>query len=1166
MLSDGSDPVSAQATIRTKFIKKSPRWVRSESVAYAAFGGKSSGVVDRDVYELCMSSTNASVSPSVMMQAIRVPVICAPLHRPTLAASVMAELAHLPLASRPPPDEPLHVDVLVGMDFYWSLVRPAVHCTQGGPVAQETALGWMVSGLVREGESQRGPQLGCQLLCLGDLHETRIRQFWELEGIGIHDSGTDCDSASEVQAKFTDTVRMDGDRYEVALPWKRDPHELVDNRRSAEVRLASLSRKLDRDPKLGEEYNLALREMEANGVITEVPQEEAVSDNPTFYLPHRPVVKESSTSTRVRPVFDASATDRNGLSLNDCLEVGPNLIPNLCEVLLRFRRWKFAVTGDIRKAFLQIQVRRADQDVFRFLWEVDGQTRMMRFQRVIFGAVCSPFLLQATIQHHLNKYPPSPAVRELQSSLYVDDFVSGCDTEQGARELLAEAQSILSDAGMELTKFCSNIELELDRAHALAGSAENESVKVLGVKWLPDEDVFVFEGVHLPDRVVPTKRVLLSLIARLFDPMQWLAPHTMVAKCLFQDLWRIGLGWDEILPPEFHDVFSEWVRGLEVLKRLKISRSYLSRGWNGGEDVSLHAFGDASPKGYGAVVYLCCTREDGSREVSLVMARARVAPITAHTLSRLELLGSLLAARLVVFVRQALHLPDTTPSLCWTDSTIVLGWVKGDPARWKQFVSNRVREIQSLTSPSDWGHCSGEHNPADLLTRGVSAESLLESDVWFQGPEWLRSGASDGPVVDLDVEEVVGEQGTGEGLTAAMASVRVTEAEPLFPVERWSSLRKAVRVVGWMHRFVHNVRNPSERRCGDLTTDELDVAQLALFRDVQRGVYSEEINMLSAGKALPRGSHLSKLTPFIDSEGLMRMKGRLQLSDLSYAEKHPVILPKCHLAELLVREQHVLMRHAGVSTLISAVRDQFWIVGLRCMAKRVKRQCVACQRHDARACNEAAAPFPSARVTETPCFSTVGVDMAGPLFCVDFPKKKFYVALFTCAQVRAIHLELTESLSQADILLAFRRFAARRGFPSHVISDQARYFKAADVSLRRYFGDKAPKWSFTVPVAPWHGGFYERLIKSVKMGLRKSLGNRCLTRTELETMLFEIENCVNSRPLTVVTDGPECPNALTPNHFLIGRGAGFQSRVVQDSRPVDAKARSWRGHACGSVG
>ena len=613
------DSASDRSYVTAEVVKQvGPNWMRSESVAYAAFGGASSDVVERDVYELSLTSTDPDLFSTVTMQAIRVPVICAPLHRPSLPASVMVELAHLPMADRPPPDE-LHVHVLVGMDYFWRLVRPAVHCTQGGPVAQETALGWMVSGLVSDGV--RGPQqLGCQLLCLGDLHESRLRNFWELEGIGIVDSADD--SSSEVQARFRDSIRMDDGRYEVALPWKRDPGELADNRHSAEVRLSSLARKLGRDPELSEQYDAALSEMEASGVIAEVPQAELVTDNPTFYLPHRPVVKESSTSTRVRPVFDASATDRAGLSLNDCLEVGPNLIPNLCEVLLRFRRWRYAVTGDIRKAFLQIKVRREDQDVLRFLWDVNGQRRTMRFQRVIFGAACSPFLLTATIRHHLASYPVSRAVRELQTSLYMDDFVSGCDTEQGARELLSEAQSILSDAGMELTKCTSNSELVLDRAHALAGSPENECVKVLGLRWLPDRDVFVFDGVHLPGSVVPTKRVLLSLIARLFDPMQWLAPHTMIAKCLFQELWRIGLGWDEIMPPEFSDVFSDWLRGLEVLKRFEIPRTYFSSGWNGGEGVSLHAFGDASLKGYGAVVYVCVLCEDGSRDVSLVMAKA----------------------------------------------------------------------------------------------------------------------------------------------------------------------------------------------------------------------------------------------------------------------------------------------------------------------------------------------------------------------------------------------------------------------------------------------------------------------------------------------------------------------------------------------------------------
>ena len=128
-------------------------------------------------------------------------------------------------------------------------------------------------------------------------------------------------------------------------------------------------------------------------------------EGPIFYLPHRPVVREDSITTKVRPVFDASAKGYNGVSLNDCLETGPNLLPNLLGLLTRFRRWKVAVTANMAKAFLQIRVHEADQNVLRFLWELGGQVREMVFDRVPFETKASPFLLNATIKHHLGKYP-----------------------------------------------------------------------------------------------------------------------------------------------------------------------------------------------------------------------------------------------------------------------------------------------------------------------------------------------------------------------------------------------------------------------------------------------------------------------------------------------------------------------------------------------------------------------------------------------------------------------------------------------------------------------------------------------------------------------------------------------------------------------------------------
>ena len=1156
-----------------KRVRGTSQWLGTESVTYAAFGGGKS-TCDRNVWEMSVCGSNLSHPTACDVTAVEVPVICSPLQRPRIPREALVTFTGVELADSYGADRMLSVDILVGLDQYWKLVKQGfIRSSEGAVVAQETQFGWIVSGVTSCTPGAGGAE--CQLLTLGDLHEDTVRRLWDLEGIGIRTEEEPAES--KVLEDFNSSVHLTVEgRYEVALPWKADcAAQLQDNRAAAEARLSSLSRRLDRDPDLGAAYSEALQEMEQAGVVEEVPDCELNGPYPRFYLPHRPVVKESSVTTRVRPVFDASAAGPNGVSLNDCLEVGPSLIPSLVELLLRFRRWRVAVTADISKAFLQVGLRREDRDVHRFLWyHSDGRQRVMRFCRVTFGVNSSPFLLNATIRHHLSAYPPSRAITEMSENFYVDDLVSGADSEEEARALLAEAQAVMADAGMTLAKYKSNCPLVFDKAHAASGSGAPESVKVLGVRWSPEEDAFSFDGMVIPPDVTPTKRAVLSCIARMFDPLGFVSPFVMVAKSLFQELWQLGLDWDAELPADRSALFLDWLRGIEILKQLSIPRCYSSGGWRQGDGVSIHSFGDASPKGYGATVYLRTARSDGSIEVSLVMAKARLAPVKRVTLPRLELLGSLLAARLAVLVRQALRLPDDTATRCWTDSTIALGWIRGEPQRWKQFVSNRVTEIQSLTAPSDWSHCPGEMNPADLTTRGLPAEELVGSRLWLSGPSWLAT-----PQGRPDADEA---PGSGDELPEARAVVLVTGAaeernsvqtesggvcspvaatskEGLFDCDRWSSLSKAVRVVGWVRRFVSNARSARHRRTsGDLSAEEILSARHDLLREAQRQAYAAEISSLCRGKTVAKQSSLYRLTPYLDEDGLLRVRGRLQQSELSHEEKHPILLPKGRVAELLVRDQHRLMSHCGVSTLITAVRAAYFVVGLRCLAKRVKRSCVSCQRQDAAACNEPAAPLPRDRVTRAPPFSVTGVDFAGPIFALDFPRQKLYVCLFTCAVTRAVHLELTASLSQEEFLMALRRFAARRGLPSVIYSDNARTFTGADALLQRYFGHLAPRWKFIVPRSPWWGGWWEKLIHSVKVGLRKSLGTRCLTRIELETVLIEVESCVNSRPLTQVTDSVESENLLTPSHFLMERGAGFQARVLEDSEAVNGKMLSER--------
>ncbi|XP_043210612.1 uncharacterized protein LOC122375344 isoform X2 [Amphibalanus amphitrite] len=993
----------------------------------------------------------------VRVEAAEVPVICSPLARPSVPSSLLALFGNLELADPPGDGGELTVDILIGLDYYWQLMGTGCLRSDLGPVAQQTVFGWIISGQYECANSQNSS--GTQLLVMSDVSEERLRQFWDLDAIGIKPLDDDIGS-DPVLKEFESSVCFKEGRYEVKLPWKPDGQDkLMDNRKTAEVRLRSLTRKLEKDPQLQSDYDHALEELEAEGIITEVSCD-ADDAFPVFYLPHRPVVRQSSVTTKVRPVFDASAKGPNLVSLNDCLETGPCLLPDLVQVLLRFRRWKFAVSADIRKAFLMVQLCDKDQEVHRFLWQHGDRIRTMKFCRVTFGVNCSPFLLSATIRHHLKGFPPSNTVSELEENLYVDDFLSGADTEPKACALFAEARDVLGQAGMTLTKLNSNSRVVLDKGPALS-SLDGESHKVLGVQWDPSQDVLSFEGVDIPSDIAVTKRVILSFIARLFDPLGLLTPYIMTVKRLFQETWRLGLDWDDNVPEHVRVRFLRWLDGLSYVKSISVPRSYCVKGWHDVHVVEVHAFGDASEVGYGAAVYLRLTLRDGSVVTPLVMSRARVAPLKQVSLPRLELLASLLAARLLRFVCRALKLPSETLYWCWTDSMVSLGWIKGDPSRWKQFVKNRVIEIQSLTDPAQWSHCPGQDNPADLITRGVYAEALTDSP-WFSGPDWLSDCAG----ADL------------------------------------------------------------------LSSPEVLLPESELFSAAEGEPAAAAVESASADVSSSPESEL-----FVAAEG--QLAAAAATSDCS----QPVF-------------EHELLKHCGVDTLLTTLRNEYWIVGGRRAAKRVKRACTACQRQDAAALNAPVAPLPAQRASKAPPFSVTGVDFCGPLFCL--PKQKVYVCLFTCAVTRAIHLELTDSMSQSEFLLAFRRFCARRGTPTMMYSDNAKTFRAAATSLLAELGPAGPEWKFIAPRAAWWGGHWERLVRTVKSSLRKTLGRSVLSKVELETLLLEVEACVNSRPLTFVSDDVDGARPLTPSHFLSGRVAGVRAFVVDDSDQVSASSLTER--------
>lgn len=447
-----------------------------------------------------------------------------------------------------------------------------------------------------------------QLLCISRVSDNEMSNFWDLETIGITSKEYKEDVRDKVVQEFGDKINFANGRCEVHLPWKDNTMKetLMNNENQATKRLNKLLIKLDKDDDLKADYMKVFDEYESLGIIEEVPSEEIVQDGPIYYLPHRPVVRLSSSTTKVRPVFDASAKGPNGIFLNDCMVTGPSLNPDLVEILIRFRRWPYVISADIVKAFLQISVHSLDRNVHRFLMPGTNGVRHMRFNRIVFGNTASPFLLNATVKCHLSEYSDCEVVKNLQRDMYVDNWFSGADSVEELATQYSTAHNIMAEANMSLEKLSSNsVVIASKFSDKIQILRDDETNTVLGLKWSNHSDTLSYCGLDLDSsfEVAYTKRTVLSLIAEVFDPCGFISPFIMYAKILFQDIWKLGVSWDDKLPYDLEVKFKKWINSTNYLSSLVISRCYFNNvPWKSIEYIEIHGFGDASEKGFGLCI------------------------------------------------------------------------------------------------------------------------------------------------------------------------------------------------------------------------------------------------------------------------------------------------------------------------------------------------------------------------------------------------------------------------------------------------------------------------------------------------------------------------------------------------------------------------------------
>ena len=768
--------------------------------------------------------------------------------------------------------------------------------------------------------------------------------------------------------------------------------------------------------------------------------------------------------------------------------------------------------------------------------------------------------MQQTADDNEERFSPE-VINTVRRNFYVDDVLKSVPKEDNAIHLAEQLIQLMKEGGFHLTKFASNSRKllatlpEKERANpALNLDLDQLPIgRALGLHWDADSDTFLFKVA--PANKPPTKRGILSTVSSLFDPLGFLSPFILPVKVLLQELWRMGIQWDERVPEPLLTQWHGWVESLPLVAKIKIPRCFRNPSHATTTSVQLHYFSDASNHGYAAVSYLRLADDQGRVHCAFVMGKTRNTPLKQWSVPRLELQAAVVSTRLHVLIHHELDLPVQRVTF-WTDSLTVLQYITNEKRRFKPFIANRVSEIHDASAPEQWRHVPTSLNPADEGSRGMEIHSLNPSCRWLSGPKFLLQPEDQWPIQqignipDSDKEIRVGSHATLISLGSAL---------DLF-LRRYSSWPRLQTLMAWLLRFVEYIKNknalPKSRGIGivEARNSTQKIVQL-----VQRQHFPEEIDSLSSGRQVKGHSKLANLSPVL-IEGTIRVGGRIRHASIPFDAVHPMLLPKEHpITTSIVRHYHQTLGHAGREHVLAAIRQKFWILRARSLVRRILRKCVDCRKRNEAPMQQLMADLPKERlIPYEPPFTYTGVDFFGPFYVKrGRGSEKVHGCLFTCFTSRAIHIEDASSLETDAFIQALRRFISNRGCPKEIWSDNGTNFVGADKEIQRSIREwnenelnkrlikeeisfhlcPRSEWKFQPPTASHMNGIWERLIRSVRKSMRAILGNQnALVGLEtLRTVFAEVVTILNSRPLTPSSDDPSDFEPLTPNHFLLQR-------------------------------
>ena len=942
------------------------------------------------------------------------------------------------------------------------------------------------------------------IIRLNHVKGVTVEDFYSMEAMGV-DSNPKCGSCKcgrcpiggknytlkeERELRLIEGgLQHVGDHWIAKYPWRRNPSDLPDNRSFAVTMLKSLERRLLKNPDHAKVYQLQIEDMISRDVARKLTRRQAEEYNgPIYYISHHEVVKPGNVSTPCRIVFNSSAKFSNHI-LNDYWVKGPDLINSLLGILIRFREGKVAITGDIKKMYHSVRIAELDQHTHRFLWrnmKLDREPDTYVMTAVCFGDKPAGNIaitaLRKTAEMGSDAYPEAAEV--ILRNTYVDDIVDSFDDEEKADKIKREIEELIKIGGFRVKQWSSSSNVflsqggpkaeegkNIDNMHnrhlkKKSETAQEEAQKILGLRWNPEEDVFTFD-IHLNfspkvrnlrtgpdvdrdflqsnDSIVLTKRMILSQINSIYDPLGLVSPFTVRAKILMRKLWSGGcktLGWDDPVP---QDNVKEWIKFFRDLFEINyISFKRCLKPSNSVGNPSLIIFSDGSDDAYGACAFIRWEKFDGSFESRLIASKNRITPLHRMTIVRSELCGAVLAKRLRAFIETETRFKFTKEYFI-VDSQIVRGMIQRESYGFNTFVAVRIGEIQESTNLKDWYWVEGKHNVADWLTRGKTPKELNENSVWQKGAELLSLPESEWPLHKQCSEELPEQIKTMMSLTAKVKDTLASRID----INRFSKYHKVVRTTARILAMYDTHPKPSFRNVArEVTAQDFQNAEIFWYQDAQK-IIREKI----------KNGELKTLHPKVREDGVVVVGGRAEKwMRINYDNDTLILLPHNHrLSQLYAEHIHREEGHLGVLATTSKIRSRVWITNLIKMVRSIKRRCVTCKRRDKEFEQQIMAPLPVDRLKPSPAWYATSLDFFGPMEVKGEVNKrtrgKAYGVLFNCLSSRAAHIDIAPDYTTDGFLMVLRRFISLRGYPAKLFSDPGSQLVSASKELKDVIQD-----------------------------------------------------------------------------------------------------------------